>query len=357
MRKDRILAALALVLFWRVVGEAQIIILKKVGDREVACRHSGLTSSFKDCGVRDNWYAYVFVGQISAVTPVENYEKEIQVVPEDIFLGEPATPLKVKTSQADCMPEFKVGDRWLFYLREQKGQPIVLDYYANDSLPLSDAQERVETLRRLKEIGDFALLRGKVVRGPDVEFNPEVIPDAQVTASGRFSHDQFVCRTGKDGRYAFPPLPPGYYAITVQPIGSYQPDDSRIVLRSGTCRDLTLGRSPHGQIGGRVSHFDGTPVRNVDVVLMTADNSSFQTTQTDENGRYTFYSETAGEYVIGLNFPPSPDWINGGGAGPGVKIAPASLFYPGVSNRSSARVIRLATDEKRDDLDFVVPKQ
>jgi len=102
-------------------------------------KHTGLTSTLKDCGVRADWYNYVFVGLISKVTPYENHEKEIQIVPEEVFWGEPATSLKVVTSQAACMPELKAEDKWLFYLR--KGNPIVLDYYANDSLPISDAQE------------------------------------------------------------------------------------------------------------------------------------------------------------------------------------------------------------------------
>jgi len=58
-----------------------------------------------------------------------------------------------------------------------------------------------------------------------------------------------------------------------------------------------------------------------------------------------------------LNFPSSPDWFNGGGAGPDVQILqipPTSVFYPGVANRSNALIIRLATDEKLDDFDFVV---
>ena len=39
------------------------------------------------------------------------------------------------------MHGLKAGHKWLFYLR--KGNPIVLDYYANDSVPFSDAQEEI----------------------------------------------------------------------------------------------------------------------------------------------------------------------------------------------------------------------
>jgi hypothetical protein len=353
MHDRRFLALLALVFSWPAIARAQIITLEKIGDKTVVCSRSGLTSSFKDCGVRADWYTYVFVGVISGVTPVENDEKQIRLVPEEVFLGTPATPLSVLTSQAVCMREFKVGDRWLFYLRKVKGEPIVLDYYGNDSLPIADAQNQIATLRRLAKIGNVGILRGRVVRGE--LFSAEVVPNAQITATRQSDGDQSFCATDPDGRYEFPPLLPGKYKITVKPVGSYQPDDSEVDLSSGTCRYITLDRSPHAKIGGHVKRSDGAPVANVALVLISSDNASYLTTQTDPEGYFAFDSQEPGGYVLGLNSPPSPDWFDGGGAGAGVRIPPASVFYPGVSNRSSALVIRLTSDEKLEGLDFVVP--
>jgi Carboxypeptidase regulatory-like domain len=355
MLDRRFLALLALVFSWPTTARAQIITLEKVGDKTVACSRSGLTSSFKDCGVRADWYTYVFVGVISGVTPVENDEKQIELVPEEVFFGTPATALTVLTAQADCMREFKVGDRWLFYLRKVEGEPLVLDYYANDSLPVADAQNQIVTLRRLEKIGNVAILRGQVVRGE--LFSGEVVPNAQITATRQPDGRQSFCVTDTDGRYEFPPLPPGKYKITVQPVGSYQPDDSEVHLTSGTCRDITLYRSPHAKIGGHVRRSDGTPAANVALVLVRSDNSSFVTTQTDPEGYFVFDSQEPGEYVLGLNSPASPDWFDGGGFGDGVRIPPASMFYPAVADRSSAMVIRLATDERLERFDFIVPSR
>jgi len=36
-------------------------------------------------------------------------------------------------------------------------------------------------------------------------------------------------------------------------------------------------------------------------------------------------------------------------------IPKASLYYSGMRNRADAFVINLATDEKRDDIDFTIP--
>lgn len=355
MRNRHYFSLLTLVFLHCSIAAAQIITLKEVRGKTIACMHTGLSSDIKNCGAHADWYTYVFVGLITAVTPVANDEKEIQVVPEEVFLGVPGNYLRVLTSQADCLHELKAGDRWLFYLHEVPGKPIVLDYYGNDSLPVADAQDRIATLRRLENIGDFGLLRGQIVRGGLASTG--TVANARITAVCKSDHRAYVSISDADGRYEFQPLPAGEYKITVQPIGSYQPDDSGVHLKRGSCLDLTLSRSPHARIGGHVRRVDGAPVPNVDVVLIHSDSSGYQTTQTDRNGHFTFDSEEPGEYVLGLNFPARPDWFNGAGAGLGVPIPPASLFYPGVPNRSSARAIQLQTDERVDNVDFVVPAQ
>ncbi|MGA8366975.1 MAG: carboxypeptidase regulatory-like domain-containing protein [Candidatus Acidiferrales bacterium] len=353
MKTRRALGLFVLIFSCHGIARAQITIVKNVGDRTVVCTLSGLQSDLNDCGADAGWNRYVFVGLISSVTPAENYEKKIQIVPEEVFLGAPVTPLTVLTSQGDCLGDLKVGDRWLFYLRPKEGKPIVLDY-GSGSRPIADAQDQISTLRRLKNIGNSGILRGQVVRGwwPD---EGRVVRNAHVIAKRQSDNQQYVCITDAHGRYEFPPLPPGKYEITVQPIRSFRPDGQEVEITGGVCWDLKLSRFRHTEIGGHVRRSDGAPVANVDVVLMSADNTSYETTQTDQDGRFVFSGEVPGKYVLGLNFPARPDWFNGGGAGVGVRIPPASVFYPGVPDRSKARVIRLATEEKLENLDFIVP--
>jgi Carboxypeptidase regulatory-like domain len=348
----RVLAAVALMLSCSGVARAQMIIGKNVGGRTVMCMRSGLTSDLKDCGTRANWYTYVFVGSISSVTPIADHEKTIQVVPEEIFLGAPTTPLTVTTSQADCMRELRAGDRWLFYLRQVKGSPLVMDYYANDSAPAADAQLAIETLRRLKTIGDFAIVRGQVLDGPASDRKP--LAGARVIARRTPDGIQFVATTDAEGKYEFQPLPSGPYTIAVDPMGPHQPDDSGVDASSGACWDLTLSRSSHARIGGRVTHADGLPVADLGVALIRTDGTGYLTTETDDDGYFVFDSQEPGEFVVGLNFPGRSDWFDGSGAGGNLKLPPASLFYPGVTNRSGAQVIQLTADEKLDNINFTL---
>jgi len=326
---------------------------REVGGKTFECLHTGLMSDLKDCGVRSDWYAYAFVGSISAIATIGKDEKEIRIVPEEIFHGEPANPLVVQTSQGACLPEMAVGDRWLFFLRE--GRPIVLDYYGNDSRPIAKAQEQIETLRRLKTVGDLGILRGSVERGPRF-LDGEAVPNAHVLAARASDHAQFSAITNDKGQFEFEPLAPGKYKLSVDPIGSFQPDDASVSVRPGSCWDVALSRSPHAQISGHVKHSDGSPVPEVAVIIIYEDGSGFNTITSDAHGYFHSDGMVPGKYVVGINLPGSPAWkiASCGGA---CEVPPASLYYGGMHSRSDALVLALGEDEQRKDIDFVVPVQ
>jgi hypothetical protein len=294
-----------------------MITTEKVGKKTITCMRTGLSSDLKDCGVRSDWYTYAFVGSIKSIVPIDKDEKELQIVPDEVFNGKPPTPLTVVTSQSLCWSNLKIRDHWLFYLRKEENKPIVLDYYGNDSLPVGAAREQIETLRRLKNIGDFAILRGRVMLGESVH--------------------------GK---------------VSVESIESPRPDDSEIEVSRGACWDLTLSRRPHAQISGHVRLPDGSPMANVGVILIHASDSSFNTSETDARGYFSFGSLDPGEFVVGINLPGAPAWEYAGcGGACASEVPPASLYYDGTAERSRASVIKLATDEKRDGIDFIIPRQ
>lgn len=151
MQYQRAFAVLAIVFSSLGAATSQITTIKEIGGKTVVCTHSGLSSDLKECDTRSDWYSYVFVGSITAIRPIKDDEMELQIVPEEIFSGKPSNPLMIRTSQAPCLPKLVVGDRWLFFLREQNGKPIILDYGGNDSLPVAQAQKQIETLRRPRD--------------------------------------------------------------------------------------------------------------------------------------------------------------------------------------------------------------
>jgi hypothetical protein len=347
MQLYRVLAILAVYLFCRGGVAAQVIELRTVGDKTVTRMHSGLSSDRKDCGLRYGWHDLVFVGSISGITPIADDELKLEIIPEEIFHGQPATPQIVLTTQAACLPKMQVGDRWLFYLRVEKNKPVVLDYFANDSRPVADAREQIETLHRLETIGESAIVRGRVFDGP--AFNAKTVPGACVTARSESEDIQFVSLANGDGRFEFEPLPAGKYRITAEGAGSVLTDVSRVHVSAGDCLDLTLSRLFHARIGGYVRRVDGSPVANVDLIVISADNSWYATSGSDARGHFEFGSLRSGEYVVGMKLPGTPAWEYSTEGKPPA----ASLYYGGSTTRSGAVVIKVGADEKMDDLEFI----
>jgi len=216
---------------------AQIVSPKDVGGKTVMCIHSGLMSDLTDCGDQSRWYTYVFVGTISAITPAADDESELRIVPQEVFSGKPDNPVTVLTSQGLCLPKLTVGDQWLFYLRKETGKPIVLDYYGNQSVPVGKAQTEIDTLRRLQKIGNFGIVRGRVVRGK--AFEGSSVRRAHITAGRTGEFRLYSAITDKDGRWEFQQLPPGRYVIKANASGLYRPHDEAIDLTPGACWDLT----------------------------------------------------------------------------------------------------------------------
>lgn len=257
MRHHYAISVFVLTLGFLAAAKAEIIFEKNVGNKTVTCMRTGLTSNLKDCGDRSDWYSYVFVGSISNITPAGNDEMKIQIVPEEVFWGKPDTPVTVQTSQGICFPTLAVGGRWLFYLRKKTGEPIVLDFYGNESLPIADAQESIATLRRLKGIGSSGILRGQVVRGSFID--GKAVPKARVIAERRTGHKRFVAVTDANGRYEFQPLPKGSYRVKVELTGPHIEDDnSDIDIKQATCWDLTLSISAQARVDGDTKNIKGS---------------------------------------------------------------------------------------------------
>jgi hypothetical protein len=96
-------------------------------------------------------------------------------------------------------------------------------------------------------------------------------------------------------------------------------------------------------------------VPDLPVAVLNLDGTIYATGLTYQNGHFAFDSLRPGEFVVRLELPADANWLGSAASDASRESLPASMFYPGVPNRTDAGVIRLTTDEKRDDINFVLP--
>lgn len=91
--------------------------------------------------------------------------------------------------------------------------------------------------------------------------------------------------------------------------------------------------------------------------MIDADGSGFVTRTTDEKGQFSFDEWEPGSYVVGARRPGAPEFMNGGCGGAGcADDLPKDIYYFGnTAMRNAALVIKIGVDERRDDVEIVLP--
>jgi hypothetical protein len=348
-----VLLAAAVLCLVSVAG-AQITVIREKNGKEFGCSMSGLVTTENDCD--GHWYKYVFVGVITdakdapnAYGPEYGREKRLQIRPEEVFRGNPPAVLTVTTNQTQCGADQNIGDRWLFYVQQEKdGEPLVVDVYAGGSAPVEEANAKLETLRRLKAMSDRGILRGEMLRqftDEDAVERNEPIANQRVVAERESDHQQFFATSDTDGRFEFEPLLPAKYRILPDAIYQWRTDAEEHQLAARECTDFVFTFRPDGRLLGRVTDAQGKPLAGVDVVAQTvmASGERYYSGVSGSDGRFIIKDVPPGRYLLGLN-------LNVVG-----NDERQAVFYPGVRSRAKATVFTVGMAEKREHLDFAIP--
>jgi hypothetical protein len=106
----------------------------------VQCIHGGSWFAAREgpyCGTEG--YEQVFIGTVQSATEISDTDKRLQIIPSEVFVGNPVGLVTATVNQA-CLtpnePEIKAGDKWLFYLRTRK----YLHPYGNPAYITSDGR-------------------------------------------------------------------------------------------------------------------------------------------------------------------------------------------------------------------------
>jgi hypothetical protein len=186
--------------------------------------------------------------------------------------------------------------------------------------------------------------------------------NAQITAVRESDQTVFHTVSGKDGSFEFRSLPIGDYEVEVSPIGSFHPTGMYAEIKGGDCRGLILENSPQEEISrasiaGHVRWPSDKPAAKATVMLIDADDSSFNSTETDADGRFSFTEQRPGKYVVGARPPEASKLKTWGCGGSCAGELPEELYFYGNSTeRRGALEFALGAEEERNDIEITIPE-
>jgi hypothetical protein len=330
--------------------------------KRVQCVHGGfwagaMASGTWSCGTQG--YARVFTGTVRSVVELSDTDKQLQIIPDDVFVGAPIGEVTATVNQA-CLPEnqreIQPGDKWLFYLQSYgfpgtDGTASELDLpFDSPSKPLAQAQDDVETLRHLARLTEHqSIITGNVERIGETydNVNPVPVPNRKIVAKGLFG--EYVAFTNKNGHFEFD-LPPDTYDVTAETepglreAESVMPRSSTFIA-NGACLNTNFTMLTDGRLAGRVTTRRGKPASHVKVSIIPISPIRPQfSVVADEQGRFEVTGRQPGSYIVGIGLLApynSREWKT-------------RVYYPGVRTREAAKTIELGDGEWRTDIDFKV---
>jgi hypothetical protein len=283
----------------------------------------------------------VFTGTVQSAVEVGDTDKRLQLVQDEVFLGDSASEVTAIANQACLHTEIQAGDKWLFYLyRDAKGDQLILPY-DSPSKPIAQAKQDISTLRHLGKLSNSGILTGnltRIVSNNPWKFAP--VSSRNVTAKRVSDGAQYTALTDSDGHYEFE-LPPNSYSVTTNTErGLWAPETTTSVWKSG-CVDIDFLLHTDGRISGRVTTTNGEPARYAQVAILpiSTEGQSF-TVAADGEGHFEVGGRQPGRYLVGAGLA----------AQPGSLQWQPSVYYPGVPTRDQAEIIELGEGQWRTDI-------
>lgn len=324
---------------------AQLVELRDYHGKQISCVQSGLRSFAMPCG-SSGGYDYVFVGLVLSGTEIADDEKQLVLVPEEVFRGGPISELTVTTNQGKCLPEILPGERWLFYLRRDTQTNALLLAYGSPSELLAEAQKDVAMLRRQAQMSGFGIVKGHVQRPVwDDEDNSEKFLDVanhKIIATRVRNGTKYTALTDNNGSYEFEPLPSGEYDLSANTVKGLWSEEGRTDVHSHSCSYVEFELHPDGMISGHIRNARGKPFKDAYVEVIPASTDGGGGATADKNGYFEVRGLRPGRYLVGVNIAPQL---------PGELL----VYYPGVWKKDLAGIIEIGQAEKRTNLDFQIP--
>jgi hypothetical protein len=293
---------------------------------------------------------------------------EIYFEVEEAFSGVKSrtrATIRSGTGGGDCGYWFIRGERYLVYANgDEKGN--LYTNICSRTRPLVAADEDLPFLRSLPVEGAGVRLYGVVAKLPDAslprprldspERYGEGVTGITVTVKNARGQQQETV-TDSAGRYELTGLKPGEYEVSAALPDYFYKDEystHKIRVYDRGCAEENFAAIPDGHIIGRVEDAEGKPIREAKVVLISAKAEGYLTMRDeissdyiakDAPGRFKFSQVPPGEYLLALNATSSPD----------AESPYPPTYYPGVTDRALATVIKVGLGQKLKDYVLRLP--
>jgi hypothetical protein len=309
-----------------------LILLGAVGVHACECQFGGAAVC------QDYWKASaVFVGTVVEITTVttklDGYERRQRLV--RFSLDEPFRGVEG-------------AQQYLVYASLFEGK--LYTGICMRTKPSAAAVADLEYMRGLKTAKPGGAIYGEVTnykRNEKGDLIRQAIAGAVVTVDGAVRREIL---SDANGAYRVDSLPAGDYSVNILPPASTtsRQTEQKIDLADGGCAFVGFWLENDGQLSGRVFNPHGLPINNAEVFLSEFDKERYRghsdAAYSDAEGRYAFKQIPPGRYVLTIRFD-----------GMTSQNRPFPLiYYPGVSNRSQAKVITM-TEGQTINFDLEMP--
>jgi hypothetical protein len=276
---------------------------------------------------------------------------------EESFKGVKRSEMIFRSYGSSCDPQYKEGERWLFYAYFNKDQKAWEIHPCDRSVRIERAADDLLYLRNLVASAQETRIAGVL---HNITTDEPMLGIKVKVTDGRQVYEAF---TDKNGVYEILGLPPGKYSVEPEvpftmkvnfssafgelPVANLRARE--ITLAEKSCAGMNFYFTETTSVSGKIFSADGRPLKGVCVTLISKDPKakSLTGTCTKADGSFNLDAIPLGEYLLVANED---------GQITSKEPFPA-VYYPGVLDKDKAAVLTFAIGDGRPDINIHIPSE
>jgi len=275
---------------------------------------------------------------------------------EESLRGAPGKELTIETGSGggDCGTPLRPGNRFLIFAYKNKDGKLWTGMCSGNRQLFGEPEEQnfLDQLRALAKLNTVSIFgrvwsTNPVWRDDDVD---EVghRPKSGIVVHARSQGLERTTKTDDDGSYEFQGLPKQKYTIAPEQLPgldfSHEYEENyEASLSGGECKNINFKLQPSTRIRGHIVLPAGFKEQTIEVEaiptsLKKINQFSGQRDFTGDNGKFDLWPLPPGDYFVGVNINSSPK----------ADTPFQPTYYPGVTSRSSAKVVHVNLGEVKE---------